>query len=366
MNCLTRLLAIVRKELRQLRRDRLTFGMIVGIPILQIVLFGYAINTDVRHLRAGVADQAQTQLSRRLVQDAQASQVIDVVLAAPTAQALEEHLRRGYIAVGLLIPHDFGRRLQHGSQAAAHLLIDGSDPVVLGAARRLAELPVRYHSLPAPPARAATFEIRNYYNPERRSAVHIVPALIGVILTMTMVLFTAVAIVRERERGNLEMLITTPVTSAELMIGKIVPYILIGLIQVSIILVLGIGLFDVTPVGSLADVYVAAVAFIAANLTMGLLISTQAASQFQAMQMTFFFFLPSILLSGFMFPFDGMPRPAQLIAEVLPLTHFVRLIRGIILRGAGIGELSGEMFALALFTAVTLALAVLRFRKRLD
>ena len=366
MNCLTRLLAIVHKEVRQLRRDRLSFGMIVGIPILQIILFGYAINTDVRHLRAGVADQAQTQLSRLLVQDAQASQVVDFVVAAHTARELEEYLRRGEIAVGLYIPPDFGGRLQQGGRPAAQLLIDGSDPVVLGAARRLAELPVHYYTAAAAAARPSVFEIRSYYNPERRSAVYIVPALIGVILTMTMVLFTSVAIVRERERGNLEMLITTPVTSAELMIGKIVPYILIGLVQVSIILALGVGLFDVPLAGSLAHIYLAALAFIAANLTMGLLISTQAASQFQAMQMTFFFFLPSILLSGFMFPFDGMPRPAQIIAEILPLTHFVRLIRGIILRGAGLGELSGEMLALAGFTAVTLTLAVLKFRKRLD
>ena len=366
MNCITRLLAIVHKEIRQLRRDRLTFGMIVGIPILQIILFGYAINTDVRHLRAGVADQAQTQLSRQLVQDAQASQVIDVVVAVRTAEELEDHLRRGEIAVGLYIPPDFGSRLQHGTRAAAQLLVDGSDPVILGAARRLAELPVRYHSLPAQDARASAFEIRNYYNPERRSAVHIVPALTGVILTMTMVLFTAVAIVRERERGNLEMLITTPVTSAELMLGKILPYILIGLIQVSIILALGVGLFKVPIAGDLTDIYLAALAFIAANLTLGLLISTQAKSQFQAMQMTFFFFLPSILLSGFMFPFDGMPGPARMIAEVLPLTHFVRLIRGIVLRGAELGELLGELQALAVFTAVTLTLAVLRFRKRLD
>lgn len=366
MNCITRLLAIVHKEVRQLRRDRLTFGMIVGIPILQIILFGYAINTDVRHLRAGVADQAHTQLSRLLVQDAQASQVVDVVVSVRTADELEEHLRRGDIAVGLYIPPDFGNRVQRGDRPPAQLLVDGSDPVILGAARQLAELPVRYHSQPLQSARAPTFEIRNHYNPERRSAVHIVPALTGVILTMTMVLFTAVAIVRERERGNLEMLITTPVTSAELMIGKILPYILIGLVQVSIILILGVTLFDVPIAGDLTDIYLASLAFIAANLTLGLLISTQARNQFQAMQMTFFFFLPSILLSGFMFPFDGMPRPAQMIAELLPLTHFVRLIRGIVLRGAELGELFGELQALAVFTAVTLTLAVLRFRKRLD
>jgi ABC-2 type transport system permease protein len=193
-----------------------------------------------------------------------------------------------------------------------------------------------------------------------------VPGLIGVILTMTMVLFTAVAIVRERERGNLELLINTPVKNVELMVGKIIPYIVIGLIQVTLILLLGVFLFHVPVQGNLADVYLAALTFIAANLTMGLTISTLAKTQFQAMQTTFFFFLPSILLSGFMFPFDGMPRAAQVIAEFLPLTHFVRLIRGIMLRGAALSELLPELRALLLFAGVMLTVAVLRFRKRLD
>jgi ABC-2 type transport system permease protein len=196
--------------------------------------------------------------------------------------------------------------------------------------------------------------------------VYIVPGLIGVILTMTMVLFTAVAIVRERERGNLELLINTPVKNVELMVGKIIPYIVIGLIQVTLILLLGVFLFHVPVQGRLADVYLAALTFIAANLTMGLTLSTLAKSQFQAMQMTFFFFLPSILLSGFMFPFDGMPRAAQVIAEFLPLTHFVRLIRGIMLRGAALSELLPELRALLVFAGVMLTVAVLRFRKRLD
>jgi ABC-2 type transport system permease protein len=217
-----------------------------------------------------------------------------------------------------------------------------------------------------PAAEAPLFELRNYYNPERRSAVQIVPALIGVILTMTMVLFTAVAIVRERERGNLEFLITTPVGTLELMIGKLIPYIVIGLVQVSIVLLVGRWLFSVPMRGHLGDVYLAALVFIGASLTLGLLISTLARSQFQAMQLTLFIFLPSILLSGFMFPFDGMPVVAQKIAEVLPLTHFVRLARGIILRGADLGELLPEVRALAVFFVVAITLAVLRFRKRLD
>jgi ABC-2 type transport system permease protein len=366
LNCMRRLLAIVRKEVRQLRRDRLTFGMIVGIPILQIVLFGYAINTDVRHLRAGVADLADSAMSHVLIADVQASQVVDLVQRAESPKALEAMLDRGEITIGLYIPADFDRRLQQPDRRAAQLLVDGSDPVILAAARQLTGLQLAFRTARQPQSAGALFEVRTFYNPERRSAVNIVPALIGVILTMTMVLFTAVAIVRERERGNLELLITTPVKNIELMVGKIIPYVLIGLVQVSLILLLGVFLFDVPVFGSLGDIYLASLIFIAANLTMGLLISTLAQTQFQAMQMTFFFFLPSILLSGFMFPFDGMPRPAQYIAEVLPLTHFVRLIRGIVLRGADIMDLRMDVEALALFTAIMLTLAVMRFRKRLD
>ena len=366
MRGLTRLLAILRKEVRQLRRDRLTFGMIVGIPLLQLMLFGYAINTDVRHLRAGVADQANTSVSRMLVADTQASQVVDIVVRVNRAEELERLLRTGAIAVGIFIPADFGRRLQQKDRTAAQLLVDGSDPVILGTARQLTAMDVRYDSEPKPVQRAAVYEVRNFYNPERRSAVNIVPGLIGVILTMTMVLFTAVAIVRERERGNLELLINTPVKTVELMVGKILPYVLIGLVQVTLILVLGVLLFGVPIHGRVGHIYLAALMFIAANLTLGLVISTLAKTQFQAMQMTFFFFLPSILLSGFMFPFDGMPRAAQLIAEVLPLTHFVRLIRGVMLRGANVFDLSSDLLALGIFMLVTLSIAVLRFRKRLD
>jgi len=362
---LRRIRAIAGKEARQLVRDRLTLGMVIGIPMLQILLFGYAINMDVRHLRAGVADEANTALSRQLVEDMQAGQVVRFVLQTPGPDGLMEALRRGEITIGVYIPVDFERRLADESRPAAQLLADGSDPSILNVAIQLLKMP-------SPLASGETadggpvFELRNFYNPERRSAVQIVPALIGVILTMTMVLFTAVAIVRELERGNLEFLITTPVRTTELMLGKLMPYILIGLIQVSIVLLVGHSLFRVPMHGHLGDVYVAALAFIAASLTLGLLISTLAKSQFQAMQLTLFVFLPSILLSGFMFPFDGMPALAQHIAEMLPLTHFVRLIRGIVLRGADLAELLPEIRALLIFFAVTITLAVLRFRKRLD
>jgi ABC-2 type transport system permease protein len=205
-----------------------------------------------------------------------------------------------------------------------------------------------------------------FYNPQRRSAVNIVPGLIGVILTMTMVLFTAVAIVRERERGNMELLIASPVSSFELMVGKVLPYVGIGLVQTTVVLLLGLWLFQVPLGGSPFDVYLAAGLLILANLSLGLMISTRAASQFQAMQMTFFVFLPSILLSGFMFPFSGMPQPAQWLAEVLPLTHFMRLVRGIMLRGASLWELWPDVLALLAFATVMMTAAVLRFRKRLD
>lgn len=362
---LRRIAAITVKEFRQLARDRLSFGMVVGIPLLQILLFGYAINLDVRHLPAGVADLAGTQLSRSVVANAQATQLVDVVLRADSAQALEEALRRGEIAVGILLPPDFERRVATGERPAGQLLVDGSDPTIERIAGQLAQLPAAARPTVADLPQAA-FAVRTYYNPEGRSQVHIVPALIGVILNLTLVLFTAVAIVRERERGNLELLITTPVRTPELMLGKIIPYILIGYIQVSIILLAGIWLFDVPVRGSLAELYAGALVFIAATLGLGLVISTFVKTQFQAMQLTMFTFLPSILLSGFMFPFEGMPRAAQWLAELLPLTHFIRIIRGIVLRDAGLMELGAGIWALLAFFVVMMALAVLRFRKRLD
>lgn len=362
---LQRIFAIARKESVQLLRDRLSFGMVFGIPMLQLLLFGYAINQDVRHLQAAVADLAGTERSRALVADADASQVVDVVSSVHSAEALEGLLRRGKIVVGILIPSDFERRVEHGMRPSAQLLIDGSDPVVLSSAQLLAGIPVSRDG-PASESGPPTFEVRTYYNPERRSPVQIVPGLIGVILTMTMTMFTAVAIVRERERGNLELLITTPVRTSELMIGKILPYVLIGMIQVTLVLGIGAALFDVPVRGALAEVYAASLIFVTATLGLGLLISTFVKTQFQAFQLTFFTFLPQILLSGFMFPFDGMPRAAQWLAEVFPLTHFVRVIRGIMLRGASLPEVGRDLWPLGVFFLVTMTLATLRFTKRLD
>ncbi|HEU0306350.1 MAG TPA: ABC transporter permease [Lysobacter sp.] len=365
-----RLAAIMVKELRQMRRDRITLAMIIGIPVMQLVLFGYAINLNLRGLDAVIVDQAGTSASRALIMDMLATGVIEPTAEAGTPQQAMELLRQGRISVGVVVPPDFERRRAEGREAV-QVLVDGSDTVVQSAALQLAQMPLDSSTGVAQPTgmRETTRQqiaVVSFYNPERRSAVNIVPGLIGVILTMTMVLFTGVAIVRERERGNMELLIATPLSRSELMIGKVLPYAAIGLIQTTVVLALGLTLFKVPIRGSALDVYLVAVLLIFANLTLGLLISTKAKSQFQAMQMTFFVFLPSILLSGFMFPFAGMPRVVQWLAELLPLTHFLRLIRGIMLRGASLFELWPDVLALVAFTAVMMALAISRFRKRLD
>ncbi len=367
---LRRMWAVVLKELRQLRRDRITLAMIVAVPVVQLVLFGYAINLNLRGLDAGIADEANTAGSRALVMDMLATGVVAPAVAARSPQELVDLLRRGRINVGIAIPADFERRKAAGGEAV-QVLVDGSDTSVQAAAAQLAQMPltrvvgVGEAPLASTPA-ARPISVLALYNPERRSAVNIVPGLIGVILTMALVLFTAVAIVRERERGNMELLIATPLSRSELMVGKVLPYVAIGFVQTSVILLLGVWLFAVPIRGSLLDVYIAAGLLILANLTLGLLISTRARSQFQAMQMTFFLFLPSILLSGFMFPYAGMPRLAQWIAELLPLTHFLRLVRGIMLRGASLAELWIDALVLVVFTIVLMAAAIVRFHKRLD
>lgn len=365
MDPLRRVLAIAWKELLQLGRDRLTFGMIVGIPVLQILLFGYAINYDVRGLSAGLVDEAQTSLSREIVAGLGATQVLEVTHVVSSAAELRALMRRGDVTLGIVISRDLERRLVDRTRPAIQVLVDGSQPSLENVARGFTQLPVlARRGVVASDTRV--FEVLTEYNPEKRTAVQIVPALIGVILNMTMVIFTAGAIVRERERGNLELLITTPVRSSELMAGKLVPYVGIGLIQTTLILLVGRYLFDVQVVGRLADLYLAALSFIAATLVLGLLVSTVAKTQFQAFQLAFFTMLPSILLSGFMFPFEGMPPLAQWIAQILPLTHFNVMIRGIVLRGAPLWEFWPQLAKLGAFFAILLTIAVLRFRKRLD
>lgn len=360
-----RLWAVVLKELRQIRRDRISMALIMIIPIIDLLLFGYAINFNPRNLDAAIADQAMTATSRAAVMDIAATGVVRTTAVADTPQQLVDMLRRGEVSVGIVVPPDFDRRLADG-RPALQVMVDGTDTVVQAAANQIAQTPLEGASGGRPVRATPQIEVVAFYNPERRSAVSIVPGLIGIILTMTMTMFTAMAIVREREHGNMELLIATPLDRSELMLAKVLPYAAIGLVQTTLILGLGIWMFDVPLLGSLLDVYVAALLLIVANLALGLLISTRAQSQFQAMQMTIFVFLPSILISGFMFPFAGMPPVVQWVAEVLPMTHFLRLIRGVMLRGASLWELWPSVAALVAFTGVMMTAAILRFRKRLD
>lgn len=362
---LRRLTAVIVKELRQLRRDRLTFAMIVGIPLLQLVLFGYAINMDVRGIDAAVLDQANTARSREVVAEIGSSQILNLRYQLSNPQQMDSLLRQGKISAALVIPKDFEARLERQGRLPQgrlplQLIVDGSDQSVQASARQLANYP-----LPGWESRQG-IELVNFYNPERLAALNTVPGLIGVILTMTMVMFTAIALVRERERGNMEMLITTPLSPWELTLGKVLPFVGIGLIQVTVILLTGRLLFDVPIRGSILELYGASLLFIAASLALGVFISTLARTQFQAMQVAFFTFLPQILLSGFMFPFAGMPKAAQWFAELLPLTHFLRLARGIMLRSAGLIDLWPEILALLVFTVLMLSVAVTRVSKHLD
>ncbi len=375
-----RIAAVLRKELLQLRRDRMTFAMVIMIPLIQLLLFGYAINTNLRHVPVAVVDQSQTELSRMLTQMVQATQVVTVTEQLTSPQEAERAITQSRVRAALIIPPDVSQRLarspsvglglpnstdQTSSRPVAHWIVDGSDTMVASAIKSLRTMPLtELLRLPAN-RQVPTFEVTLYFNPEQRSAVNIVPGLVGVILTMTMILFTSAAIVRERERGNMEMLINTPIKSIELMLGKIIPYIFLGLIQVAIILGLGHLLFDVPINGGLGTLLVVTLLFIIASLSLGLVISTLAQNQLQSMQMTLFILLPSILMSGFMFPFDGMPQPVQIIAQVLPATHFMEMIRGVVLRDASLYDLRSEILWMIGFAIFGLLAATLRFKKRL-
>lgn len=371
MLSITRVGAIVFKELKQLSRDRITFGMIVMIPLVQLILFGYAINTDVRHVPAGLVDDSRSSLARQLVQDLEASQVVEFQYFFPSLTEAETAITQGKVSAVLYLPDDFNRRViekerDPTARPVAQWITDASDPMLTNAIKGLRQMPISIRGVPVNAAPTSVYEVVSYFNPEQRSAVNIVPGLIAIILTMTMILFTSAAIVREREQGNMEFLITTPVRPLELMLGKILPYIFIGFFQMSIILSLGHVFFAVPLPGDIISVLVVTLCFILASLALGLLISTKAKTQLQAMQMTVFILLPSILLSGFIFPYAAMPKPAQWIAEVLPATHFVRMIRGVVLRDAHWTDLGGDIFCLLLFAVLGILIATLNFKKRLD
>jgi len=371
----SRWMGIIVKEFIQLRRDRLTFGMVVGIPILQLILFGFAINADPKQLPTAVLDADHSPYARTVVQGLRNSGYFRVNREAATADEADAMLERGEVQFVVTVPAQFGRALVRGEKPVLLVEADATDPSATGNAIAALQGAVRTslsHDLVGPLARlngnADPVDVRVHrrYNPEGVTAYNIVPGLLGTILTMTMILMTGLAMTRERERGTFENLLATPALPIEVMTGKIVPYILIGLIQVTLLLAAALLLFDVPLAGSVALLYLAVLVFIAANLALGITFSSMARNQLQAMQMTFFFFLPSILLSGFMFPFRGMPVWAQWIGNVLPLTHFLRLVRGIMLKGSGAVELWPEVWPILAFLAAAVALGLAVYRKTLD
>lgn len=364
---MSRVGVIAWKELRQLRRDRMTLAMMTMLPVMQLLLFGFAINTDVRHIPTLVYDQDRSAASRDLYHSLEATQFYDIVGHVQNYDEIEHALRAGTAHAALVIPARYSSNIARGRPTQVQIVVDGSDPQTVASATNTASALVaaRAGELAVQRGPVVSVEPTTWYNPDLRTAVFIVPGLIGVILTMTMVMLTAMAIVRERERGTLEQLIVSPVKSIELVVGKIVPYVAVGYVQITLILVAGRLIFGVPFAGSVPLLYAFAFVFIAACLAIGLMFSTVAKTQQQAMQMSFFFILPNILLSGFMFPFEGMPRVVQYLGEVLPLTHFLRIVRGIALKGATFADLRGELVALLVILGVLIAISALRFRKKL-
>jgi ABC-2 type transport system permease protein len=367
--------SVVRKEFLQLRRDRITFAMIIGLPIVQLTLFGYAINGDPKHLLTGLLVQDHSEFTRTFVAGMTASNYFDIVQNLPNEEAARTALARGKLQFVLTIPPDFTRRLLRGQRPPLLIEADATDPSATGNAIAAAlQLPqsVATKDLVGPLAPLAggqpPFEVRvhNLYNPEGLTQYNIVPGLMGLILSMTLVLMTGLAITRERERGTMENLLAMPLRPLEVMSGKMVPYIFIGLIQVSIILGAAQVMFHVPFEGNLITFYCAALFFVAANLTVGISLSSLAQNQLQAMQLTMFYFLPNILLSGFMFPFQGMPRWARFIGEALPLTHFNRLMRGILLKGNGWPDLWTDIWPIAIFMTLVMFVALRFYRRTLD
>jgi ABC-2 type transport system permease protein len=370
---------IAWKELRQLRRDRMTIAMMVVIPLMQLMLFGYAINTDVRHMPTIIYDQDHSAESRDLYRSLEATGFYDILGEVRDYEEIEGALRSGTAKVALVIPSRYASNIKRGRRTTVQLIVDGSDPQTVASATNTAAALIAARSSELALAKVSaggggsahgrvepiSIEPNTWYNPDLRTAVYIVPGLIGVILTMTMVMLTAMAIARERERGTLEQLIVSPVKNVELVVGKILPYVIIGYVQITLILLAGRVIFAVPFLGSGVLLYALSFVFIAANLALGLFFSTIAKTQQQAMQMSFFFLLPNILLSGFMFPFEAMPKPAQWLSQALPLTHFLRIVRGITLKGSGFRDAAPELLWLTGILLLLVMMASLRFSKKI-
>ncbi len=372
---LGRVLAVLIKEFKQLTRDRLTYAMILALPVVQLLLFGFAINSDPRHLPTAVLAQEDSVFARSIVGALRHSDYFDLRYQAHSVGELDELIRQGQVQFAVVIPGDFSWRVVRGDKAQILVKADATDPAATGGAlAALAALPAQAlaHDLKGATAPRAVgvppFEVivHRQYNPEAVTAYNIVPGLLGIVLTLTLVMMTALSVTRETERGTMESLLATPLQPLEVMAGKLAPYVLIGLIQTSIILLLARFVFHVPMEGGWAGLGLGVSLFIVGSLALGFLISTAARSQLQAMQMTVFYFLPSILLSGFMFPFRGMPAWAQAIGEVLPVTHVLRVVRGALLKGQSIADMWRELAALAAFVCVVTALAMARYRRTLD
>lgn len=371
----TRVLAVLAKEFKQLTRDRLTYAMMLAMPVMQLLLFGYAINSEPRHLPTAVLAQEDSVFARSILASLDNSDYFDLVAQARTPDELDGLIRRGEVMFAITIPGDFTRRVIRGDAAQILVEADATDPTASGAAlAALAALPreALSHDLRDGPNRGSAssgdFEvvIHRRYNPESITAYNIVPGLLGVILSMTLVMMTSLSVTREIERGTMESLLATPVQPLEVMVGKLAPYVLVGLIQTLLILVLAATLFQVPMAGGWVGLTLGVALFIIGSLALGFLISTVARSQLQAMQMSMFYILPSILLSGFMFPFAGMPAWAQAIGQVIPVTHFLRIVRGALLKGQGLEDMWAALIPLAAFVLGVTALAMARYRRTLD
>ncbi len=363
--------AMLIKEFIQLRRDRVSFGMIVMVPLIQLLLFGYAINTTPRHMPMAVYLQEQSDLGRAILKAMENTQYFKVTHIVNSEAEFDQLIKSGEVLFGVEIPAGFERALRRGDRPALLVAADATDPVAAGSALsamgQVAQTALQ-NERGLPDAGTPLFDIRTHarYNPAAATALNIVPGLIGTILTMTMLIFTALSVTREIERGTMESLLAMPITPVEIMLGKIVPYIMVGFVQAGLILGIGILLFGVPVFGSLTLLAALSTLFITTNLSIGYTFSTVAQNQLQAMQMSIMFFLPNILLSGFMFPFAGMPTWAQWIGEMLPLTHFLRIVRAIMLKGATIADLHYDTLALFGLLLIAMAIAVRRFRRTLD
>lgn len=371
----TRFYAMVAKEFVQMRRDRLTFAMMIGIPLIQLILFGYAINSDPRHLPTAVLSADNSQYSRSIIAAMQTSTFFDITEYPKSRAEVTNLIREGKIQFAVTIPENFSRALLRGERPVILLEADATDPTATGKAT--SSFPEIIRSALAKDLKGpflklnqsilpVDIRIHNEYNPEGNTQYNIVPGLMGVILTLTLVMITSLAITRESERGTMEHLLSTPIRPLEVMLGKIIPYILVGYIQMLLIIAAAQFLFHVPIQGSIVLVLTLSILFIGANLSVGVTISTVARNQLQAVQMSVFFFLPSLLLSGFMFPFRGMPHWAQFIGSALPLTHYLRLIRGIMLKGNNAVESFPHIWPILIFWLIIIGIGLKRYRQTLD